>query len=152
VIGIWEFAAFKDAPFKWDVQLEPGMANKAHHFFANGIAVSANTPNPDAAEKWAEYFTSSEETATVRVQTGWELPALNNPAYFQDYLKQTPPDNRQAVFDALQTAVEPPVIAQQTQMEDDITNLLGQVADGTLTSQDALDQAKQQLDALLKQS
>ena len=79
----------------------------------------------------------------MRVSTGWELPALNEPSYFTDYLKQTPPDNRQAVFESLESAVVPPVIARQSEMQDDDVNaLLAQVADGTLTSQDALDQAK----------
>jgi len=150
VIGIWEFAAFKDAPFKWDIQVEPMIKQHAAHFFANGIAVSASSKNVDAASKWAQFLTSSETAATVRIASGWELPALNQPSYFTDYLKQTPPDNRQAVFDSLEGAVVPPVIARQSEMQDAVSNLLGQVADGTLTSQDALDQAKTQLDALLK--
>ncbi|MEO8393102.1 MAG: sugar ABC transporter substrate-binding protein [Chloroflexota bacterium] len=150
VTGIWEFAAFKDAPFKWDIQVEPMIKQHAAHFFANGIAVSASSANVEAAAKWAQFLTSSETAATVRVSTGWELPALNEPSYFTDYLKQTLPDNRQAVFDSLEGAVVPPVIARQSEMQDAIGNLVGQVADGTLTSQDALDQAKAQLDELLK--
>ena len=114
------------------------------------FAVSASSANVEAAAKWAQFLTSSETAADVRVSAGWELPALNEPSYFTDYLKQTPPDNRQAVFDSLEGAVVPPVIARQSEMQDAVSNLLGQVADGTLTSQDALDQAKAQLDELLK--
>ncbi len=150
VIGIWEFAAFQDVPFKWDVQLEPMINQHAHHFFANGIAVSSSSQNVDAAAKWAQYLTSSKTAADVRISTGWELPALNEPSYFADYLKQTPPDNRQAVFDALESAIVPPVITRQNEMQDDINALLAQVADGTLSAQDALDQAKTQLDGLIQ--
>jgi multiple sugar transport system substrate-binding protein len=150
VTGIWMFGAFKDAPFKWDVQLEPMIKQHAHHFFANGIAVSATTKQADAATAWAEYLTSSETAATVRVSTGWELPALNKPAYVESYLKETPPANRQAVFQALESPVTPPVIVRQNEMQDAVNNLLTQVVDGELTAKDALDQAKAKLDELIK--
>ncbi len=150
VIGIWQFAAFQDAPFNWDVQIEPMINQHAHHFFANGIAVSSSSANPEAAAKWAEYLTSSKTAADVRVSTGWELPALDKPEYFADYLQQTPPDNRQAVFDALESAIVPPVIERQNEMQDDVNALLSQVADGTMSAQDALDQAKTELDGLLE--
>ncbi len=39
--GIWMFDGFKDAPFTWDIALEPGNTQKAHHFFSNGVAISA---------------------------------------------------------------------------------------------------------------
>lgn len=150
VTGIWMFGAFADAPFAWDVQLEPMINQHAHHFFANGVAVSATTEVPEAAAKWAEYLTSSETAATVRVAAGWELPALDEPAYFEDYLKQTPPANRAAVFEALESPVTPPVIVRQSEMQDAVNNLLTQVVDGELTAQAALDQAKTELDALIQ--
>lgn len=150
VTGIWMFSAFKDVPFKWDVEIEPALNQHAHHFFANGIAVSANTKNADAALKWAQYLTSSETAATVRVNSGWELPALDKPEYFKAYLEQTPPANRAAVFKALESVVTPPVIVRQNEMQDAVNNLLTQVVDGQLSAQDALDQAKTQLDELIK--
>ncbi|MBX3081385.1 MAG: sugar ABC transporter substrate-binding protein [Anaerolineae bacterium] len=150
VTGIWMFSAFKDVPFKWDVQLEPGIAKKAHHFFANGVAVSATTKNADAAAKWAEFLTSSQKAAEVRVASSWELPALNKAEYFDAYLKQTPPANRAAVFKALETPVTPPVIVRQNEMQDGVNALITQVVDGELTAQQALDQAKAKLDELIK--
>lgn len=150
VIGIWQFAAFADLPFVWDVQLEPAMNQKAHHFFANGVGVSATSANPDAAAKWAEFLTSSETAANVRVSTGWELPALDQPTYVEGYLTQTPPANRQAVFGALESAIVPPVIERQNEMQDAVNAVLSQVADGTLSAQEALDQAKAQLDELVQ--
>lgn len=150
VTGIWMFDAFKDAPFSWDVQLEPMIKQHAHHFFANGVAVSATTANPEAAAAWAQYLASSETAAKVRVDTAWELPALNEPKYFDAYLSKTPPANRAAVFEALESPVTPPVIVRQSEMQDAVNALLTQVVDGELTAQEALDQAKTELDALIK--
>jgi multiple sugar transport system substrate-binding protein len=150
VTGIWMFTAFKDVPFKWDVQLEPGIAKKSHHFFADGVAVSAATKNADAAAKWAEFLSSSQKATEVRVASSWGLPALNKAEYFDAYLKQTPPANRAAVFKALESPVTPPVIVRQKEMEDSVNALLTQVVDGELTAQAALDQAKAKLDELIK--
>lgn len=149
VIGIWQFAAFSDLSFTWNVQIEPAMNQHAHHFFANGIAVSASTQNAEAAAKWAEFLTSSETAANVRVEKGWELPALDKPEYVEGYLTQTPPANRQAVFDALESAIVPPVIERQNEFQDIVNAALSQAADGTLTAQEALDQAKTEIDGLL---
>lgn len=150
VTGIWMFGAFADADFNWDVQIEPAINQHAHHFFANGVAVSATTENPEAAAKWAEFLTASEIAATVRVDSAWELPALDKPEYFESYLSQTPPANRAAVFKALESPVTPPVIERQNEMQDTVNALLTQVVDGELTAQDALDQAKTALDDLIK--
>lgn len=150
VTGIWMFGAFAEADFAWDVQIEPAMNQHAHHFFANGVAVSATTDNAEAAAAWAEFLTASEIAAEVRVASAWELPALNEPAYFEDYLTQTPPDNREAVFLALESPVTPPVIERQSEMQDTVNGLITQFADGMLTAQEALDQAKEALDALIQ--
>jgi multiple sugar transport system substrate-binding protein len=149
VTGIWMFGAFADAEFAWDVQIEPALNQHAHHFFANGVAVSATTANAEAASAWAEFLTASETAATVRVDSAWELPALNEPAYFEAYLSQTPPANRAAVFQALESAIVPPVIERQSEMQDTVNALLTQVVDGELSAQEALDQAKAALDELI---
>lgn len=150
VTGIWMFGAFEEAPFAWDVQVEPAINQNANHFFANGVAVSATTDAPEAAAAWADFLASSETAATVRVESAWELPALDQPEYFESYLALTPPANRAAVFAALENPVTPPVIERQTEMQDAVTALLTQVVDGELTAQEALDQAKEQLDALVQ--
>jgi multiple sugar transport system substrate-binding protein len=150
VTGIWMFGAFQEAGFNWDVQIEPMMAQHGHHFFANGVAVSATTENPEAAAAWAEFLASSEVAANVRVESAWELPALDRPEYFEAYLSQTPPENREAVFLALESPVTPPVIIRQNEMQDAVNALLTQVVDGELTAQEGLDQAKTELDALVQ--
>ena len=150
VTGIWMFSAFKDAPFQWDITVEPGMATKATHFFANAVSVFAATKHPQEAYEWAKFFTSDAKMAKIRVESGWELPALSNPEYFTDYLSQTPPANRQAVFDSLEFAVVPPVIARQSEMQDGVNKLLEQVMLDQLTPQEALDQAKTLIESLLQ--
>lgn len=150
VNGIWQFTPMKDTSFAWDVQLEPGLAHKAHHFFANGIAINANTKNAQAAYKWARYLTSSPVTAKTRITSSWELPALTDKSLFADYLKVTPPANRQAVFDALNSVIPIPVIARQSEMQDKVGAALDKAVSGELTPQQALDQAKKDVDALLK--
>jgi multiple sugar transport system substrate-binding protein len=150
VTGIWMFGAFQEAPFNWDVQIEPMINQHAHHFFANGVGVSATTGNAEAAAAWAEFLTASETAANVRVASAWELPALDEPAYFESYLELEPPANREAVFQALESPVTPPVIVRQNEMQDAVNALLTQVVDGELTAQEALDQAKAELDALLQ--
>jgi multiple sugar transport system substrate-binding protein len=150
VTGIWMFGAFEDAAFTWDVQVEPMINQQAHHFFANGVAVSATTEQAEAAAKWAEFLTASETAATVRVDSGWELSALDQPEYFEAYLEQSPPENRTAVFQALESPVTPPVIERQNEMQDAVNALLTRVVDGELTPQEALDEAKTELDALIQ--
>ncbi|MEZ4670693.1 MAG: sugar ABC transporter substrate-binding protein [Anaerolineae bacterium] len=150
VTGIWMFGAFADAPFKWDVQLEPMIKQHANHFFANGVAVSASTANAEAAAAWATYMASSATAAKVRVDSAWELPALDKPEYFEAYLQQTPPANRAAVFAALENPVTPPVIERQNEMQDAVNALLTKVVDGEMTAQAALDEAKTEIDALIK--
>src|SRR5450759_3818300 len=116
--GIWQFSGLKTAPFKWDVQLEPGNVQKAHHFFANAIVASSKTAHPQEAFEWLSFLTSSPEAVSTRLAASWELPAVADQSQFQSYLSQTPPANRKAVFDALANIVVPPVIVQESQLQD----------------------------------
>ncbi len=147
--GIWMFASFADAPFTWDIAVEPGNVQDASHFFANAAVVSADTDNADAAWAWASFFTSSPEAGQLRVAASWELPALADQSLFDSYLSATPPDSREVVFEALDAIVTPPVIENQAQMQDAINALIDQVKAGDMTAQEALDQAKTEVEALL---
>ena len=150
VTGIWWFPAYQEATFDWDVQLEPGMKQKAYHFFSNGIAVAKNTEYPEEAALWAQFMTSSETAVSVRLAADWELPTLDRPDLFASYLEQTPPDNREAVFASLEEPVPPPVIARQSEMQDIFDELLNAVIAGELDPATALDMAKEEIDLLLK--
>lgn len=148
--GIWQFTGMKDAPFKWDVSVEPGNATKAHHFFANAVVASAKTAHPLEAFEWLSFLTSSADAVKIRLAASWELPAVADQSQFSSYLSQTPPDNRKAVFDALSDIVVPPVIERQSQLQDTVTKALEKAQTGQASVQDALNAAAQQVDALLK--
>lgn len=148
--GIWLFPALKDVPFNWDVSVEPGNVTKAHQFFANAIVASATTAHPAEAWAWLRFLTSSDAAISTRLAASWELPAVADQSQFGSYLSQTPPANRQAVFDALSNIVTPPVIEQQTQMTDIVTKALDKARLGQMSVQDALNEAATQVDALLK--
>lgn len=150
VLGIWMFPAYAELPFEWDIELEPGISQKAYHFFSNGVAIAKDTEHPEEAALWAQFLTASETAATVRVENDWELPAIDKPEYFEAFLTQTPPANRSVVFASLESPVPPPVIERQSEMQDIFDELLTAVVNGDLDSQTALDMAKEEIDALLQ--
>lgn len=149
-VGIWEFTPMKDAPFKWDVQLEPGNVQKAHHFFANAVVAAAKTKHPKEAWEWLRFLTSSPTAVKTRIDASWELPAVADQSQFTSYLQQTPPANRKAVFDALNDIVVPPVIDQESQLQDIVSGALDKAKLGQSPVKKALDDAAAQVNALLK--
>lgn len=147
--GIWMFSAFADTPFAWDIALEPGKTQKAHHFFANATVIAKDTDKADAAWSWMQFLTSSPEAAKIRVDASWELPALSDQSLFDSWLAITPPASRPVVFEALDTLITPPVVREQAQMQDTVDGLIQQVLAGDLSSQDALTQAKTEIEPLV---
>ncbi len=148
--GIWLFDSIAKSNVKWDIVVEPGNTQKANHFFANAVVVSKDSKHQDAAWKWSSFLTSDPAAARIRVAASWELPALQDQSLFDSYLAKTPPANRAAVFEALQNPVTPPVIAQQQKMQDAVGALLDKVKAGDMTPQQALDEAKIEIEALIK--
>ncbi|HML69454.1 MAG TPA: sugar ABC transporter substrate-binding protein [Clostridia bacterium] len=150
VTGIWAFPSFTtDCAFNWDIAVEPGAATKATHYFANGLAISADSKNAEAAYKWIEFIGTSEQVAQLRVQLGWELPCATYQSAMDQYAKLTPPANRQAVFDSLNYVVPVPQIAQFSQMADILGVELDAAANGSKTPQQALDDAQAALEAAI---
>ena len=150
VTGIWAFPSFTtDCAFAWDIAVEPGAASKATHYFANGLAISADSKHADAAYKWIEFLATSEQVAQLRVQLGWELPCATYQSAMDQYAKLTPPANRQAVFDSLDFVVPVPQIAQFSQMADILGAELEAAANGSKTPQQALDDAQAALEAAI---
>jgi multiple sugar transport system substrate-binding protein len=147
--GIWQLAGMADAPFAWDVALEPGNEQKAHHFFANAAVASATTEHPDEAFAWVKFLTGSDAAVQTRIDASWELAAVSDLSLFEPYLEQTPPDSREVVFEALDAIVVPPVIEQQTQMQDIVSQELARAVLGEISAQEALDNAAEQVQALL---
>lgn len=148
--GIWMFDSFKDAPFKWDIALEPGNKQKAHHFFANGLAISKNSKHPKEAWQWVKFMSASKEAAQIRVDSSWELPAVSDQSLVEAYLKKSPPQSRKTVFEALDTLVVPPVIEKWSQMTDMFGKELDKVKLGEKAPKDALADIEKNLKPLLK--
>lgn len=147
--GIWMFPAFADAPFAWDIALEPGNTEKAHHFFSNAAVISKDTDQVDAAWAWQSFLTGSPETARLRVEANWELPAVSDQAVFESWLSQTPPESREVVFEALDTLITPPAFTDQAQVQDAIDGVIDQVIAGDMTAQEALTEAKVRIEELI---
>jgi len=151
VTGIWAFPDFtRDCSFAWDVAVEPGSKAKATHFFSNGIVVSRDSPNADAASLWAKFMSSSREAADIRVAAGWELPAITDPAVIAAYTKKTPPENRKAVFKSLEYLVTPPVVEQMQEMTDILGAYLEAARDGKKSPAKALSEAQKELSSKIK--
>lgn len=145
--GIWQFSGLNESGIDYDISVEPGMVQSANAVFMNGVVASADTEHPEAAAKWIEFLTASPTTVETRLASSWELPAVNDEAAFASYLEITPPDNRQAVLDALDNIALPPVIERQAEMQEIVGQALERIADGA-DAQTTLDEAAAEVDAL----
>jgi multiple sugar transport system substrate-binding protein len=146
--GIWMFGTLAEMA-DWDIEVEPGNTEVASHFFANAAVASSSTKHPQEAAAWLQFLASSEETVDQRLNGNWELPAVFDEELLAPYLEQSPPANRQAVFDALEGVVVPPVIERQQELQDTVTLYLQKAILGEMTVKEALDQAVAEVNALL---
>lgn len=88
------FQSFTDGcDFDWDITIEPGEVQKATHFFSNGLVINADSEHKDAAATWITWLASSPAAAEIRIEAGWDLPAVNDEETLASYLDITPPDN-----------------------------------------------------------
>lgn len=148
--GIWMFGALADADFTWDIAVEPGDSQKASAMFSNAVAVSPASDQAEAAQMFAEFLTSSQTMVEVRLDAGWELPAIADESQLSAYLEMSPPANRQAVFDSLDAvALAPSVGDSQAEMQDIVTEELTEAAAGRKTVEEALNSAEERVNALL---
>jgi multiple sugar transport system substrate-binding protein len=146
--GIWQFNGLNESGVDYDIVVEPGMEQKANAVFMNGVVASADTEHAEAAATWIEFFTSSPTTVETRLASSWELPAVNDEAAFASYLEITPPENRQAVLDALDNIALPPVIERQAEMQEIVGQALERIVLDGADIQSTLDAAAAEVDAL----
>lgn len=153
-VGIWNFDRFKDAPFKWDIALEPGNKQKAHHFFADGLVVSSESQHAEAAWKFLKFMSSDPFVVEKRIEKGWSVPAVSDEKVLEAYFKQTPPESKKAVIDALDTLVLPPV-GPKPQKWNEITTAVGEELDkarlGASDVQTALNNAQKKVEQILSE-
>jgi multiple sugar transport system substrate-binding protein len=149
--GIWNFSTVTEAKdLSWDIAVEPGNTTKASAMFANGVVVSASSKQKDAAQKWIAYLTASDTMVQTRLATSWELPPVADESKLSAYLDVKVPANRKAVFDSLDAVALPPVIESQQEMQDIVTEELGNAAAGRKGVDQALTDAQTRVQALLK--
>lgn len=147
--GIWQFTGLNESGVNYDIVVEPGSTNDASAVFMNGAVASAGTDHPAEAAAWISYLAGSETTVDTRLASSWELPAVNDDAAFASYLEISPPENRQAVFDALDNIALPPVIERQQEMQDIVNQALERIVSGDADPQEALDGAVEEVNGLV---
>ena len=152
ISGIWMFEQFQDAPFAWDIAVEPGSERQATHFFSNAVAIADDAPNQDAAWQWVRFLAASPEVARTRIESNWELSALSleNSDVLQPYLEAGAPANREAVFESLQYAVNPPVVENQPELQSIVNEELEAARLGTKSVEEALASAQRRVEAMLQ--
>ena len=148
--GIWMFGALADAPFTWDIAVEPGDTDKASAMFSNAVAVSASSDEKEAAQAFTEFLTSSSTMVETRLEAGWELPPVSDDSLLASYLDKGAPANRQAVFESLENVALPPVVAEgQTEMQDIVSEELTEAAAGRKTVEEAVSSAAERVNAVI---
>jgi multiple sugar transport system substrate-binding protein len=151
--GIWNFGKFaSEAKFNWDIALEPGNKQKAHHFFADGLVASKDTKHAEAVWRFMKFYTSDPASVSLRIQAGWSVPAVADDAVMEAYYKQTPPASKKIVTEALDSLVLPPV-GPKPEKWGELTAAVGEELDkarfGRSTAQEALDAAQKRVEDLL---
>ncbi|AKI97754.1 ABC transporter substrate-binding protein [Kosmotoga pacifica] len=138
--GIWLFNKFREeAPFEWDIEVEPGMSTKATHYFANAVVASAGTPHKEAVWKWLKFLTTDEYSVKIRIEKGWELPAVKDPDLISEFLKSdVAPRNKKAIFDSLEWAIVPPVVKGWSALADVVNKEIDAAKFGMKSPEEAL--------------
>lgn len=143
VTGIWAFQTFSDqATFEWDIQVEPGIETKATHFFSDAVVVSADSEEQEAAAAFAAFLSGSEEAALLRANANWDLPVALTDEVTTAYKAITPPANKEAVFESLDSLVMPPSLENFNAVADDLQSFIDRAIAEELTAKEALDQAQ----------
>lgn len=149
--GIWAFNTFTEGcNFNWDIAVEPGMVQKATHFFSNAYVVNAESKNAQAAMTWINFLASSPEAAKLRIDAGWDLPAITDESILKTYLDVPTPPSREVVFESLNYLTVPPVIEQNSLMADIINKHLSEAASGAVSVEQAMNDCQAELEASIQ--
>ncbi|MEF2966029.1 sugar ABC transporter substrate-binding protein [Paenibacillus sp. M1] len=151
--GIWNLSRFADASFSWDIALEPGNTQKAHQFFADGLAVSKDSKHAEAAWKFLKFMSGDPFVVEQRIAKDWSVPAIADDSMLEAYFAQTPPESKRKVIEALDSLVLPPV-GPKPEKWNEISTTIGEELDkarlGASDVQTALDAAQKKLEDILK--
>lgn len=145
--GIWAFPTFTEkCAFDWDIVVEPGIGQKATHFFANVNCVSVDSKQKEAAARFIDAMGSDPDIVQLRLDAGWELPTIADQEKLSQYLTLTPPENRKAVFDSMDFAATPPALKEQAAVAEIIDSYLKPLEMNDMSAKDALDACQKQLE------
>lgn len=152
--GTWNIGDFtKNCSFKWDIALEPGNTQKAHHFFSNATVAYKGTKNADAAWKFMKYMATDSYVVNTRISKGWSVPVVNNDDVMSAYYKQTPPDSKKVVTETLDSLVLPPlgpIPAKWGDVQKILNDDLDKAKFGKLSAKQALDDAQEKIEKLVQ--
>lgn len=147
ITGIWGFSTMAEkCDFDWDIVVEPGFKTPSTFFFANVNCVSPSSDKLEAAAKFADAMGSDPDIVKLRLDVSWELPTIADQSQLSQYLEQTPPANRKAVFDSMDFAAAPPALQEQGAVSEIINNVLSTLETSDVTAQEALDDIQSQLE------
>jgi len=141
---------FAKSPTAWGVAIEPGNSVKAIAVSSDAVGISAKSKHLAAAEKWAEYLSSSSVEARIRIANGWGLPALSNAAEDSSYFAPGDSGLSQTVFASANNIAPTPALGTHgSQIEAIIDNALLEAQSGKMSVQQCLASASTQIDAIL---
>lgn len=92
---------------RWGVAIEPGNIYKATRVSCNVLCVSSAADAPGAAYTLAHFLTGDPDVQGLRLDAGWDLPTVSDPAVMDAYAQDTPPANKAAVLDSTDYAFIP---------------------------------------------
>lgn len=150
ITGSWMISTFADAPFEWDIALEPGNTTQAHHVFADGIVASANTKNAEAAWKLIKFLSTDTTAAGIRLDSSWDLPVTNDESVQEKFTSQDKPEHREVIFEALETGIMPPVVDHYAEVQNAINEELNRAVIGEQSAEEALSAAQSKVESILK--
>lgn len=154
-LGMWQVASgaiagLRDTQANWDIQIVPALESHTAYAFVDMIGVSSSSAHKEAAEKWAQYFTSADVAIEQRVASSWNLAALKDQSKFTEWLQDAPPANKAAVLLAGRDAVFPPTLTgKQTELQDILNEELTAVTSGTKTAEQAIGDAETRVNDLI---
>lgn len=152
--GIWQIGRFADeCNFRWDVMVEPGNVTKAHNAFVEGLVASKNTKYPEAAWRLMKHLAIDKDAVAIRIEKGWNIPVVNDESIMAAYYEITPPESRKYIAAINDSSVMPP-LGPIPQHWNELTTIVNEQIEkakfGELSPQEAMDEAKERLEKLLK--
>jgi multiple sugar transport system substrate-binding protein len=142
----------KDIPFEWGIAPLPrGPKGKGRHTIMGGSAWVPPAPNKNKEEAWKLLqFLTSPEVERVQIQYVGIMPARR--AVLEEYAAQEPPKNMKMVLRGADTTIPFPQTPWFPDATTTIAPILNQLWEGAISPSVAAQEAKRQIDPILKQA